>query len=356
MTQKTPLFQQHRDSGATMINFHGWELPLHYGSQINEHQQVRQAAGMFDVSHMLVIEVKGHDASAFLSRLLANDIHKIQVARALYSCMLNEQGGIIDDLIAYQIGQNDYRLIINASNRHSDMTWIKQQIQTDRVNITPRPDLAILAVQGPQALTKIQQALPQECSEAITQLKPFSLTVHGEQIVARTGYTGENGYEFILPADKIAALWQNLLAQGVSPCGLGARDTLRLEAGLSLYGSDMNRDTTPYEVGLAWTVSLSEDRDFMGKQALQQQQQQGIPRKRLGVILDGKGVLRPEQIVHTQDGQTGKISSGTFSPTLKQAIGFALVPSNAQSLTVTIRNKQFPLKIVDCPFIKKQKN
>lgn len=355
MGKQTPLFQAHIDSNAKMVEFCGWELPIHYGSLTDEHHVVRQSAGMFDVSHMLAIDISGSGSRDFLRYLLANDIDKAAVGKAMYSCMLNEQGGIIDDLIIYYLQENVYRIIVNAGNRECDIAWMQQQATHYDVNLTPSPDLAIIAVQGPQALAKIQQSFTTDIRKKIAALKPFTVIDDERWMLARTGYTGEDGYELMMPADQANDAWQKLLSNGVQPCGLGARDTLRLEAGMNLHGNDMDDTITPYESALRWTVKLSDQRDFIGKQALIDQEAAGIRRKLVGVLLQGKGVLRHGQVIHDQNGQQGMITSGTFSPTIKQAIGLASVANSAQSLMVTIRNKQLPLKMVNTPFVRKGK-
>lgn len=353
--KRTVLFQQHIKAKARMVEFCGWEMPIHYGSQIDEHHYVRQNAGVFDVSHMLAVDISGNDAPAFLAYLLANDIRKISMGKAMYSCMLNEAGGILDDLIVYHVNTNAFRVIINAGNREDDTRWIKKQAQHYDVNIAEREDLAILAVQGPRSSEKLQQALPKNYSALTNNLSYFSVVNKDQWMIARTGYTGEDGYELILPKTEAVALWQNLLAYDIKPCGLGARDTLRLEAGMNLYGSDMTEAFTPYETGLAWTVRLSDDRNFVGKEALLSQKQQGVPRKLVGVMLEAKGVLRQDQTVLDQNNNRGKITSGTFSPSIKKSIAFASVPQDAATLAVIIRDKKLPLRVVKYPFVRKGK-
>ncbi|MEM9242432.1 MAG: glycine cleavage system aminomethyltransferase GcvT [Pseudomonadota bacterium] len=355
MMKRTVLFQQHIKAKARMVEFCGWEMPIHYGSQIDEHHYVRQNAGVFDVSHMLAVDISGNDAPAFLAYLLANDIRKISMGKAMYSCMLNEAGGILDDLIVYHVNTNAFRVIINAGNREDDTRWIKKQAQHYDVNIAEREDLAILAVQGPRSSEKLQQALPKNYSALTNNLSYFSVVNKDQWMIARTGYTGEDGYELILPKTEAVALWQNLLAYDIKPCGLGARDTLRLEAGMNLYGSDMTEAFTPYETGLAWTVRLSDDRNFVGKEALLSQKQQGVPRKLVGVMLEAKGVLRQDQTVLDQNNNRGKITSGTFSPSIKKSIAFASVPQDAATLAVIIRDKKLPLRVVKYPFVRKGK-
>jgi aminomethyltransferase len=309
MLNKTPLNAIHHNSGARMVDFGGWEMPSHYGSQIEEHHAVRRDAGMFDVSHMLAVDVLGSDAQAFLRRLLANNIDKLrEPGKALYSRMLNETGGIVDDLIAYLFSALRYRLVVNASTADKDLAWMEQQSAGSVVKIIPRRDLAMIAVQGPNARAKTWRALhgSQAASEA---LKAFSATEFNEYLIARTGYTGEDGFEITLPDSAAVSLWTHLAEAGVKPAGLGARDTLRLEAGMNLYGNDMDESISPLDAGLAWTVDLTSPRDFVGKNALLRN---GSRHEFLGMLMLDRGVLRNHQTVKTERGE-GEITSGGFS-------------------------------------------
>lgn len=364
MGQQTPLFATHSAAGARLVDFGGWDLPVHYGSQIEEHHQVRRAAGMFDVSHMTVVDLSGIRTRDFLRYLLANDVAKLQHSgKALYSCMLNEQGGIIDDLIVYFRDEENFRLVVNAATRAKDLAWIERQALPFGVTLRERADLAMIAVQGPQARILAAPVLFSE-TEARTALalKPFTAAEIGEDFfIARTGYTGEDGWEVMLPADRAAGIWAALVAAGVRPCGLGARDTLRLEAAMNLYGSDMDESTTPLESGLAWTVALEPaDRDFIGRAALEQQKATGVPRKLVGLLLEDKGVLRGHQKVRVPglpDGENlGEITSGTFSPTLERSIGLARVPAaTGDTVEVEIRGKWLPARVVKPPFARNGK-
>src|SRR5581483_838412 len=301
--RQTPLFELHRESGARMVDFSGWEMPLHYGSQISEHQQVRTDAGMFDVSHMLAVDVEGERARDFLRRLLANDVARLVApGSALYSCMLRDDGGILDDLIVYFRAPCRYRIVVNAATAERDIAWMSEQSAAWLdVVLAPRRELAILAVQGPQARARVSAARPQWQS-AIESLRAFHCTDVDDAFVARAGYTGEDGVEILLPADQASALWQALREAGVRPCGLGARDTLRLEAGMALYGQDMDETTVPAEVGLGWTVAMQDNgRDFIGRVALMQRP----PRfQTLGLVLLEKGVLRGHQNIRSVDTDT----------------------------------------------------
>ncbi len=357
MTQ-TPLFHCHEQANAKFIDFFGWQMPIHYGSLVNEHLQVRNDAGIFDVSHMTIVDVSGHDAGAFLRYLLANDVFKLKNnGSALYTCMLAENGGILDDLLVYKLRENDYRLVVNCATRASDIAWIMQQSSGYSVAITEQPTLAMLALQGPHAIAKADCILPAAFQGRCAGLVRFQSIHLDGWLVARTGYTGEDGLEIILPAAAAPTFWQNALAQGFKPCGLGARDSLRLEAGLNLYGQDMDNTVSPFESNLGWTVALSsEDRNFIGKAALKQQQHHGIPSQLVGIVLLDKGVLRAHQIVSIPDLGQGITTSGGYSPSLKCAIGLARIPiGQASTGFVAIRHSQHPIKIVAPPFIRNNK-
>jgi aminomethyltransferase len=355
--QRTPLFDEHRRANARLTDFGGWEMPLHYGSQIEEHHRVRRDAGVFDVSHMLGIDVEGSAARAFLERLLANDVARLTApGKALYSCLLAEDGGILDDLIVYWLGGERFRLVVNAGTAGKDSAWIERQ--RDRhapdVRLRERRDLAILAVQGPNARERVWQVRPQfrAASEA---LAPFEAREVGSSLVARTGYTGEDGFEIMLAAGDAPALWRELLGAGVAPCGLGARDTLRLEAGMNLYGQDMDESTTPHEVGLAWTVADTPGREFIGRAALTRR----APRfQQLGLVLSDRGVLRSHQRVRDVHGE-GQITSGTFSPTLARSIALARLPRACrpgETLEVEIRDRWLAAQAVKYPFVRRGKS
>jgi aminomethyltransferase len=334
-----------------MVDFGGWEMPINYGSQIEEHHKVRQAAGMFDVSHMTVVDINGPQARIFLSYLLANDVARLQTpGRALYSCMLNEQGGIIDDLITYYLDESFFRMVVNAATHDKDMAWITSQARAFDVEVNERPGLAMIAVQGPTAREAVLAQLPESDAALAAEMKPFNAGQFGDLFIARTGYTGEDGFEVSLPADAATQIWQQLLDAGVAPCGLGARDTLRLEAGMNLYGQDMDESVSPLESALGWTVALQDDRAFVGKDALLQQKSNGVEKKLTGLVLQDRGVLRPGQQIVTEFGD-GMTTSGSFSPTLQKAIAFARVPKAAsQNCQVDIRGKLLDCRIVRPPF------
>lgn len=351
---RTPLYEAHVTAGARLVDFGGWEMPLHYGSQIEEHHAVRQNVGMFDVSHMRSVDIAGPQSREFLRYLLANDVNKLkQPGRALYSCMLNPQGGIIDDLIAYYFADDQWRLVVNAACAEGDIAWMKRVADAKPLNvqITPRGDLAMLAIQGPQAMNVFGKVRP-AWAAGIAELKPFTTVVFDDVVVARTGYTGEDGVEVMLPASLVTGLWNELLAAGVKPCGLGARDTLRLEAGMNLYGQDMDALTTPAQSGLAWTVALDDQgRDFVGRAAITQ-----FPAAAqvLGLKLQEKGVMRAHMTVQTSVG-LGEITSGTMSPTLGVSVAMARLPMGVaigDDVHVLIRGKSVPAKVCQLPFVR----
>ena len=354
--KRTPLYQAHIDAGGKMVDFGGWEMPLNYGSQIQEHHQVRQDAGMFDVSHMTTVDFKGAEAKGFLQTLIANDVAKLTTpGKALYSCMLNEAGGVVDDLIVYYQSDTDYRMVINAGTTEKDIAWIESQSEAFDVSVEPRFDLAMIAVQGPNAREKVYQAMP-GVEEVCGELKPFSSASLGGLFIARTGYTGEDGFEIMLPEKSAEFTWKMLLEVGVKPCGLGARDTLRLEAGMSLYGSEMDEQTSPLEAALSWTVDLTnQNRAFVGRQALEALQNTGANKTIVGLVLEGKGVIRNHQKVVTNLGD-GEVTSGTFSPTMGKAIALASVPKgSAEMCEIEMRNKMVSAKIVKPPFVRNGK-
>ena len=363
MTSKTILNESHRALGAKMVDFGGWDMPISYGSQIEEHHQVRRDAGMFDVSHMTVVDLRGERTREFLRRLLANSIDKLKLhGKALYTTMLNERGGVIDDLIVYFLADDFFRLVVNASTREKDLAWIEERAREFGVEVTERPEFAMIAVQGPNAREKAIGLLVEEDRARINKLGRFAAAdtqfIDGTPLfVARTGYTGEDGFEIVVPAGGALPLWNALLDAGVKPAGLGARDTLRLEAGMNLYGQDMDEDVSPYEAALGWTVVLDEGRDFIGRPVLEQHKREGAPRQMIGLVMDDKGVLRHGQKVLTPHGE-GEILSGTFSPTLGKAIAFARVPAGdlqgaaASGVRVDIRGREVPVRVVKFPFVR----
>ena len=353
MTRKTILNDTHRALGAKMVDFGGWDMPINYGSQIEEHHAVRRDAGMFDVSHMTVVDLHGARCREFLRHLLANNIDKLKLpGKALYSCMLDARGGVIDDLIVYFLAEDFFRAVVNASTREKDLAWIEKQAAPFGVKVSERPEFAMIAVQGPNARDKVLGLVSPETRAKAARLGKFVALEGDGLFIARTGYTGEDGFEIVVPEGDAVALWNRLAAAGVAPAGLGARDTLRLEAGMNLYGQDMDETVTPWEANLGWTVSLDEGRDFIGRAVLEQQKADGGHRVMIGLVMDDKGVLRHGQRVVTPNGD-GEILSGSFSPTLGKSIAFARVPAGASApLQVDIRGKLMPVRTVKYPFVR----
>lgn len=360
MTQRTPLFDAHTAHNGKIVDFGGWELPVNYGSQIDEHNAVRTDAGMFDVSHMLVTDVTGDNAKAFLRKLLANDVAKLSfVGKALYSGMLNDKGGVIDDLIVYRMNEseNAYRIVSNGATREKDSAHFAKIGEEFGVTLAPRYDVAMLAVQGPKAVEKMLAVKP-EWADKVNALKPFvGVDLGNDWFVARTGYTGEDGVEVVMPADEAVGFFDELVKAGVTPCGLGARDTLRMEAGMNLYGNDMDDDTSPLEAGMGWTVDLKdESRDFVGKSALVALKNDGIKVRQVGLLLAKGGVLRAGMEVVTDNGN-GITTSGVFSPSLNQSIAIARVPADFKGETakVIMRGKELPVRVLKLPFVRNGK-
>ncbi|BCY04255.1 glycine cleavage system aminomethyltransferase GcvT [Stutzerimonas stutzeri] len=354
MGQRTPLYDQHLALGAKMVDFGGWDMPLHYGSQVEEHHQVRRDCGVFDVSHMTVVDVAGDQASAYMQHLLANDVARLKSpGRALYSAMLNERGGVIDDLIVY-LTDWGYRLVVNASTRDKDLAWMQAQAADFAVEINERPQLAMLAIQGPHARTRTAELVSQARATLIQELKPFQGLAEGDWFIGRTGYTGEDGLEIILPAEQAPDFLSELVGAGIPPIGLGARDTLRLEAGLNLYGQDMTEEVSPLAANMGWTVAWEPaERDFVGRAALEQQRAQGDLPKLVGLVLEERGVLRAHQVVRVNGVGDGEITSGSFSPTLGKSIALARVPAGtAERAEVEIRGKWYPVRVVQPTFVR----
>ena len=358
MTQQTPLFEQHQACGARMVDFHGWMMPLHYGSQMDEHHVVRSDAGMFDVSHMTIVDLHGVRTREFLRYLLANDVAKLtQPGKALYTAMLNASAGVIDDLIVYFMTEDDFRLVVNSATREKDLAWITQHAQPFGIEITERDDLALIAVQGPNAQQKAQAVFSAAQRDAVVGMKPFFGVQAENLFIATTGYTGEAGYEIAMPANEAAECWQKLLAAGVKPAGLGARDTLRLEAGMNLYGQEMDEGVSPLAANMAWTISWEPtDRNFIGREALEAQREHGTE-KLVGLIMTEKGVLRNGLPVRFTDqqgqSQQGIITSGSFSPTLGYSIALARVPAGiGEQAIVEIRNREMPVKVTKPIFVR----
>lgn len=358
--QRTPLFDAHTAHNGKLVDFGGWELPVNYGSQIAEHEAVRTDAGVFDVSHMLVTDVTGERAKPFLQTLIANDVAKLSfVGKALYSGMLNEQGGVIDDLIVYRMNEDEtaYRIVSNGATREKDLAHFKTIGKEFGVTLTPRYELAMLAVQGPKATQKLLTVKP-DWADKVNALKPFvGVDLENDWFVARTGYTGEDGVEIVMPADKAVAFFDELVKAGVQPCGLGARDTLRMEAGMNLYGNDMTDAVSPLEAGMAWTVDLKDaNREFIGKSALLKLKDNGVKAKQVGLLLQEKGVMRAGMTVITDQGE-GITTSGVFSPSLNQSIAIARVPAGftGERAKIVMRGKEFDVRVLKLPFVRNGK-
>ncbi|WP_426360268.1 glycine cleavage system aminomethyltransferase GcvT [Pseudocolwellia sp. HL-MZ19] len=359
MSNKTILHAKHIEAGAKMVDFYGWEMPINYGSQIEEHHAVRQNAGMFDVSHMTIVDVIGDQAQAYLRKLVINDVAKLTVAgKALYTGMLNEEGGVIDDLIIYFFSETSYKLVVNSATREKDLAWMNKQAEGFNVTITERPEFGMIAVQGPEAKAKVATLLTAEQTLAVDGMKPFFGVQTGDLFIATTGYTGENGYEIVVPQDQAADLWQQLLDAGVAPCGLGARDTLRLEAGMNLYGLDMDETVSPLAANMAWTISWEPaERNFIGRSVLEAQKAAGDQPKLVGLVFLEKGVLRSGLKVITPNGD-GIITSGTFSPTLGHSIAMARVPRSVQIgdiVQVEMRKKLVDVEVIKPSFVRNGK-
>ena len=361
MAKQTALYAKHLEANGKIVDFGGWDMPIHYGSQIQEHKAVREQAGMFDVSHMTIVDVRGPDATAYLQKLLANHVAKLKESgKALYSGMLNNEGGVIDDLIVYKM-DGWYRTVVNCSTREKDLEWMSRQSKGFEVSLTERPELAMVAVQGPQAIERVKQVKP-EAAELIDGLNIFQGKGKGEWFFARTGYTGEDGLEIMVPEAEVAAFWQQLLDAGVAPAGLGARDTLRLEAGMNLYGNDMDESISPLQAGMGWTIAWEPaERDFIGRAALEAEKaaraanpQQAL--KLVGLVLETRGVMRSHQKVVVEGIGEGEVTSGTFSPSLEYSIAMARVPvGTTDKCLVEMRGKLVPARVVKLPFVRNGK-
>ncbi len=354
--KQTALIDCHRTAGGKLVDFAGWELPINYGSQVSEHHAVRSDAGIFDVSHMTVTDFRGSGVLAFLRRLLANDCAKLQAdGQALYSCMLNPQGGVIDDLIVYRMAAEDYRIISNAATRDGDLDWFKSQLSGFDAEMVVQTGYALLALQGPAVRQRLETLLPGSLVTQAVGLKAFSACQDGALFVACTGYTGEDGYELLMPAEQAAAFWEQCLAAGISPIGLGARDSLRLEAGMSLYGNDLDIDHHPLESGLAWTIDWSdESRAFVGRDALEAWRNEDSEYMLTGLVLEQRGVLRNGQKVYIDGLESGMITSGGFSPSLGAGIALARITRTQKTqVDIDIRGKAAPARVVTPPFVRR---
>ncbi|MFM2480329.1 glycine cleavage system aminomethyltransferase GcvT [Celerinatantimonas sp. YJH-8] len=356
MANQTVLYSKHLEAGAKMVDFHGWDMPIHYGSQIEEHHCVRRDAGMFDVSHMTIVDIQGPQAKVFLQKLLANDVARLKTpGKALYSAMLTPEAGVIDDLITYYMNETWYRMVVNSATHDKDLAWLNTQSEPFEVEVIEKPQLAMIAVQGPNAQAKAQSVFSEAQRTAVAGMKPFFGVQSDNLFIATTGYTGEAGYEIVVDESEAPALWQALLDAGVVPCGLGARDTLRLEAGMNLYGQDMDEQVSPLAANMGWTIAWEPaSRDFIGREALTQQKQQGTEQL-VGLVMQEKGVMRTGLTVRTSadSDATGVITSGSFSPTLGVSIALARVPADiGDTAIVEMRKKQVTVKVVKPVFVR----
>ncbi|MDF1762086.1 MAG: glycine cleavage system aminomethyltransferase GcvT [Oleibacter sp.] len=353
MGKQTALYAKHIEANGKIVDFGGWDMPIHYGSQIQEHNAVREGAGMFDVSHMTIVDVAGPDATAYLQMLLANDVAKLKtLGKALYSGMLNNVGGVIDDLIVYRM-DGWYRLVVNCSTREKDLEWMMAHTKGFDISLTERPEMAMIAVQGPEAIGMMQKIKP-EAADLIESLSVFQGLSQQGWFYGRTGYTGEDGLEVMIPEQEVSYCWQQLLEAGVTPCGLGARDTLRLEAGMNLYGNDMDEHVSPLQAGMGWTIAWQpSERVFIGRDALEAEKAAGVTMKQVGLVLDGRGVMRAHQKVVIDGVGDGEITSGTFSPSLQQSIAIARVPvATADVARVDMRGKLVDVRVIKLPFVR----
>lgn len=354
MGQRTPLYDQHLALGARIVDFGGWDMPLHYGSQVEEHHQVRRDCGVFDVSHMTMVDIYGPDARAWLQRLLANDVAHLETpGKALYSAMLNERGGVIDDLLVY-LTDFGYRLVLNAATRQHDLAWMQMQSTSHAVELRERRDLAMFAIQGPHARARIGKLVSAPCAALIHELRPFEGLAEDNWFIARTGYTGEDGLEIMLPAGQAPDFFSELVGAGIAPIGLGARDTLRLEAGMNLYGQDMDENVSPLAANMGWTIAWDPvERDFIGRAAVEAQRRAGDQPKLVGLLLEERGVLRARQVVRVEGIGEGVITSGSFSPTLGKSIALARVPAaTGERAEVEIRGRWLPVRVVRPNFVR----
>ncbi len=360
MPQRTPLYDQHRALGARLVDFAGWEMPVSYRGAADEHRAVRERCGLFDVSHMGEVEVRGRGAGAWCDRLTVNDVARLQDGGGQYSVLCDERGGVIDDLIVYRSSGERFLLVVNASTTDGDLAWMRAHAAADVELIDRSAETALLALQGPKAAS----VLASLTSLDLSSLRSFTIhdaTVAGAAVrVARTGYTGEDGFELFVASERAGVLWDALVAAmaGVDglPCGLAARDTLRLEAALPLYGSDMDRSTTPLEAGLGWVVKLGKG-PFIGRDALSAQHDAGVPRRLVGIQMDDVGVPRHGYPVCAGDRVVGQVTSGTKSPTLGTFIGMAYVPRELAEpgarLDVDVRGRRHAAHVVQRPFYRR---
>jgi aminomethyltransferase len=359
--KRTPLYGCHREAGAKIVDFAGWEMPVQYTGVIEEHRAVRTAAGLFDVSHMGEVRVRGAGAQAFLQRLTPNDVSKLVPGRAHYSGLLTDRATYVDDILIYRLAADDFLVVVNASNAERDFEWIAAQALSsgEDVEVIDESDrYALLALQGPKAL----ETLAPLASPDVSGLKYYGFaegTVAGvPALISRTGYTGEDGFELYLAPEDAPGVWRRLVEAGAVPAGLGARDTLRLEAAMALYGHEIDDTTTPFEAGLSWVVKLDKG-EFLGRDALVAQKAAGVPRKLVGFEVRGRGIARQGHPVASEGGTVGAVTSGTWSPTFEKALGLAYVPPEMAApgtpLAIEVRGKALPAVVVEIPFYKRSR-
>lgn len=361
--KKTPLFSEYGKNGAKVIDFGGWALPVQFTGIIEEHVAVRTNAGLFDVSHMGEVLVRGSGAKSFINHLVTNDVSALENGQALYTAMCYEDGGTVDDLLVYKKADGEWMLVINAANIDKDIDWMNKHVSGDVTVTNISDETALLAVQGPKA-ERILQTLTKEDLSAI---RPFRFSDHvsiggvDAVLISRTGYTGEDGFELYVPAKRAAALWQRLTKEGVPLCGLGARDTLRLEARLPLYGQELTKEISPLEAGIGFAVKTAKEAAFIGQAALQKQKETGLARKTVGIHMIDRGIPRTGYRILSEQGEPiGFVTSGTHSPTLKKPIGLAIVHADFSGIGtkffVEIRKKKVEAAVVNIPFYKRGVN
>jgi len=363
--KRTPLFEVYKDYGAKTIDFGGWDLPVQFSSIKEEHEAVRTKAGLFDVSHMGEIAVKGTDSLKYLQKMMTNDISKLKNSGAQYTAMCYENGGTVDDLLVYKIEEDHYLLVVNASNIEKDFNWLQDHAEGNVELKNLSEDMAQLAIQGPLAEKVLQKLAGKNLSDIGFFKFQQDVDLNGKKaLVSRTGYTGEDGFEVYCDAKDAAALWNEILEagkeEGVIPCGLGARDTLRFEANLALYGQELSPDITPLEAGIGFAVKVNKEADFIGKEVLKNQKENGVPRKLAGIEMIDRGIPRHGYPVYKGEELIGEVTTGTQSPTLKKNIGLVLIKKEhaepETELEVEIRGKRLKAKIAATPFYKREKN
>ncbi len=362
--KRTPLFEVYKEYGGKTIDFGGWELPVQFSGIKQEHEAVRTKAGLFDVSHMGEIEVKGGGSFDYLQKMITNDLSKVKNGAALYTAMCYETGGTVDDLLVYKMEDDHYLLVVNASNIEKDYEWLEKHLEGEVTLKNQSETTAQIALQGPLA-EDVLQKLTQTDLSAIGFFKfRQNVEIAGKKaLVSRTGYTGEDGFEVYCHANDAVIIWKAILEagkdKGILPCGLGARDTLRFEANLALYGQELSADISPLEAGIGFAVKLNKEAEFLGKEALAKQKENGIPRKIAGIEMMERGIPRHGYQVYKGEELIGEVTTGTQSPTLKKNIGLALISSEyavpGTELTVEIRGKRLKAKVVPTPFYKREK-